>query len=97
MAQAAEVRGTDFEAVFHAHYERIARAIYRIVNAPARAEELAVEVFWKFWRTPRAHGEKAGGWLFRAAVRLALTELRRQVREAPQPGTERRSRACYPI
>ena len=28
-----------FETVFHAHYERIARAIGRIVRDPARAEE----------------------------------------------------------
>jgi len=72
----------DFEAVFHLHYERIARVIARIVRDPARAEELAVEVFWKLWRTPRAQGEHAGGWLYRAAVRAGLYELRRQLRRA---------------
>lgn len=71
-----------FEAVFHAQYERIARAIDRIVRDPARAEELAVDVFWKFWRTPQAHGEKAGGWLYRTAIRMALNDLRRQTRAA---------------
>jgi len=69
-----------FEAVFQAHYERIARAIFRIVHDPARAEELAVDVFWKFWRTPRAHGDRAGGWLYRTAIRTALNDLRRHVR-----------------
>jgi len=69
-----------FEAVFHAQYERIARAIFRIVHDPARAEELAVDVFWKFWRTPRAHGEGAGGWLYRTAIRTALNDLRRHNR-----------------
>jgi len=71
-----------FEGAFYAHYDRIARAIVRIVRDPARAEELAVDVFWKFWRTPRAHGEKAGGWLYRAAIRVGLNELRRQTRAA---------------
>jgi RNA polymerase sigma-70 factor, ECF subfamily len=70
----------DFEAFFHAHYQRIARAIGRVVGDHARAEELAVEAFWKLWRKPRAQGEKAGGWVYRTAVRLALNELRRQAR-----------------
>ena len=70
----------DFEAFFHAHYQRIARAIGRVVGDHARAEELPVEAFWKLWRSPRAQGEKAGGWVYRTAVRLALNELRRQAR-----------------
>jgi DNA-directed RNA polymerase specialized sigma24 family protein len=61
----------DFEAFFHAHYQRIARAIGRVVGDHARAEELAVEAFWKLWRNPRAQGEKPAdgstgprcGWL----------------------------------
>lgn len=70
----------DFETIFRLHYERIARVIARVVGDPARAEELAVEIFWKLWRNPRAHGEKAGGWLYRAAVRISLDELRRKAR-----------------
>jgi RNA polymerase sigma-70 factor (ECF subfamily) len=70
----------DFESAFQAHYGRIARAIARVIRDPGRAEELAVEVLWKFWRTPSAHGEQAGGWLYRTAVRVGLNELRRRVR-----------------
>jgi len=77
---AADSETGAFDDVFHAHYERIARVIVRVVRDPARAEDLTVEVFWKFWRNPQAHGEKAGGWLYRAAVRMALDELRRQAR-----------------
>ena len=66
----------DFEECFHAHYPRIARAIARIVGDPGRAEEIAVEAFWKLWRTPQAHGDHAGGWLYRTAVRLGLNDLR---------------------
>jgi len=84
----------DFESAFHAYYGRIARVIARVIRDTGRAEELAVEVLWKFWRTRSAHGEQAGGWLYRAAVRTSLNELRRKVRsnrheslsEAP-PGT----------
>ena len=71
-----------FETLFHLNYTRIAHTIMRVVGDKACAEELAMEVFWKFWRTPRAQGEKAGGWLYRAAIRLAIGELRRRSRHA---------------
>jgi DNA-directed RNA polymerase specialized sigma24 family protein len=67
----------DLETVFRAQHERIARVITGVIRDPARAEELAVEVFLKWERTPKAHGEGAEGWLYRAAVRIALNELRR--------------------
>lgn len=78
---APEVR-FDFEATFRAQYPRIARVISRVVRDPARSEELAVEVFLKLWRSPRAQGDKTDGWLYRVAVRKALDELRRQTRRA---------------
>ena len=67
----------DLETIFHAQYERLARVIAGIIKDPARAEELAVEVFLKWERTPNAHAEGAEGWLYRAAVRIGLNELRR--------------------
>jgi RNA polymerase sigma-70 factor, ECF subfamily len=79
---AAGSRPFDFETTFHAHYGRVARLIARVIRDPARAEELAVEVLWKFWRTPAAQGESAGGWLSRVAARTALNELRTRVRSA---------------
>lgn len=72
----------DFEAFFHRQYQRTTRVIARVIRDPARSEELAVEVFWKLWRNPRAHGDKAAGWLYRVAVRTALNELRRHARSA---------------
>jgi RNA polymerase sigma-70 factor, ECF subfamily len=41
-----------------------------------------VDVFWKFWGSPKAQGEQSGGWLYRSAVRAALDELRRTARRA---------------
>jgi len=70
----------DLETIFRAQYERIARVIARVIRDPARAEELAVEVFLKLWRNRPAQGEKAEGWLYRAAVRMGLNELRGQTR-----------------
>jgi RNA polymerase sigma-70 factor (ECF subfamily) len=70
------------DEIFRAHYECVARVIGRIIHDQARAEEIAVEVFLKWWRNPQAQGEHAEGWLYRAAVRKALDELRSQARRA---------------
>jgi len=70
----------DLETIFAAQYERIARVMARVLRDPARAEELAVEVFLKWSRTSAAQGPCAEGWLYRTAVRASLDELRRQVR-----------------
>jgi RNA polymerase sigma-70 factor (ECF subfamily) len=72
----------DFDAVFHAHYPRLARILARVTGDPSRAEELAVDALWKLWRSPEAHGAQAGGWLYRTAVRLGLNELRGRGRRA---------------
>jgi RNA polymerase sigma-70 factor (ECF subfamily) len=72
----------DIEAIFRAHYGRIARVIARVVRDPARAEELAVEVFVKLWRNRNAQDGNPEGWLYRVAVRMGLDELRRQTRRS---------------
>lgn len=72
----------DFEIFFHEHYERITRVVARVVRNPARAEEIAVEAFWKLWLNRKAQGEQAGAWVYRTAVRLALDELRRSARRS---------------
>ncbi len=69
-----------FEAFFETHYERIARAIARIVGDRASAEDLAMETFWSLWQNPRIQGPQAGGWIYRTAVHRALYELRRRAR-----------------
>jgi RNA polymerase sigma-70 factor (ECF subfamily) len=84
---AASGNAGDFETLFHVHYERIARVIVRVVRDPARAEEIAVEVFWKVWRNAKVSSkEHAGGWLYRTAVRMALDELRKQARRIRHEG-----------
>jgi RNA polymerase sigma-70 factor (ECF subfamily) len=88
---AAPQASPGFEDLFYTHHERITRVITRIIRDPGRAEEVAVEVFWKFWRTPKAHGPLAAGWLHRAAVRMSLNELRRQVRETKKEALARRA------
>jgi RNA polymerase sigma-70 factor (ECF subfamily) len=78
-----EAERFDFEAFFRANFAQAARAVARVTGDPARAEDLAAEALWKLWRTPKAQGESAAGWLYRTATRLGLNELR---------GRERRGR-----
>ena len=75
-----EAAAFDFASIFRAEYSHIARVIARVVQDSARAEELAAEVFWKLSRTPRAQGANSSGWLYRTATRMALDELRKQLR-----------------
>jgi RNA polymerase sigma-70 factor, ECF subfamily len=72
--------GTDLDALFDAQFTRIARVIARVTRDPSRAEELAVDVFLKWSRTPSAKGAHAVGWLYRAAIRVGLNELRSETR-----------------
>jgi RNA polymerase sigma-70 factor, ECF subfamily len=78
----ADNNSEQLDKLFNAHYERITRVIGRVIHDQARAEELAVEVFLKWKRIPRAHGDHAEGWLYRTAGREALDELRRIRRRA---------------
>ncbi len=72
----------DIETIFRAQYQRVARLIAGVIRDPARAEELAVEVFLKWSRTPNAQGENAEAWLYRVAVRVGRNELRRRTRRS---------------
>jgi RNA polymerase sigma-70 factor (ECF subfamily) len=65
------------DALFRAHYGRLARVVGRIVHDQAAAEEIAVDVFVKWRGHPAAHGDGAEGWLYRTAVRAALDRWRR--------------------
>ena len=79
-AQMRVRRNEVLDEIFRAHYERVARVIGRVIHDQARAEEIAVEVFLKWWRNPQTESEHAEGWLYRASVRKALDELRSQTR-----------------
>ena len=81
---------TGFESVFHRHYEPVARAVARVVRDTARAEEIAAETFWKFWRNPKVSaGGHAAAWLYKTAIRMALDDLKKEARrlrrESAQP------------
>ena len=80
MSAEAHTESFDFEEVFQSHFRRVARVIFRVIQDPSRAEELAVDVFWKLWRHPSGHGPHSAAWLYRSAVRAAVDELRKRAR-----------------
>jgi len=73
---------SDLEAIFTAHYRRVARTIALTIGDRGRAEELAVEVFLRWSQNQSAKGLKPEGWLYRAAANLAVDELRRRARRS---------------
>lgn len=80
---------TGFESVFHRHYEPVARAVARVVRDTARAEEIAAEVFWKFWRNPKVSADGyTAGWLYKTAIRMALDELKKEARRLRRESTQ---------
>ena len=82
----SDVARFDLETIFVAQYGRVARLIARIIRDPGRAEELAVEIFLKWSRTPRAQSSKAEAWLYRTAIHAALDELRKWTRRKRYDG-----------
>ncbi len=78
--ETASETAADLDTLFDAQFTRIARVIARVTRDPSRAEELAVEVFLKWSRTPTAKGPHAVGWLYRTAMRMGLNELRSETR-----------------
>ncbi len=59
----------DLDATFRAHYARVTRVIARVVQNPARTEELAVDVFVRLWREPKAQARPQGGCTVRRCAR----------------------------
>ena len=69
-----------FEVLMDRHYDRITRLAWRIVGDRVAAAEIAQETFVRAYRAlPRFRGAAAfGSWLYRIAVNLCFTHLRRR-------------------
>jgi len=69
-----------FEDVFLREYGRVVSVARRIVGDVATAEDVAQEVFAAFARRFNPNVTHASGWLYLAAARNALNEVRRRRR-----------------
>ena len=74
----SEDESTDFEALFQKHWNRVYAVLFRLVGNHAEAEDLALEVFWKLYRTPpkNSSSRNISGWLYRVATNLGYNALR---------------------
>lgn len=71
-----------FHRVFTENWARIVGVLRRIVGDPGRAEDLAIETFWRFHSRAELYvdGANPGGWLYRTATRLGIDCLRAEAR-----------------
>lgn len=93
MAEFVETRSRrPFERIYRRYRNRMVAYARRYVKQPARAEELAQEVFLRVYRT-RSYTPDAPfrSWLYRVATNVCLNEVRKQEftvkKEALEPET----------
>lgn len=69
-----------FETIFTRYYPLVYRLAYRYVGQPAEAEDIAQEVFLRFYHLPpQADNEvQQRAWLCRVAINLGLNVLRKR-------------------
>ena len=68
-----------FEACFQTYWSKIVGVLYRLTGEWAEAEDLGIEVFWRYYVQAQKPGmlpENPGGWLYRVAVNLGYNALR---------------------
>jgi len=67
-----------FKVVFDRHWSQVFRLLFHLVGEQAEAEDLALEVFWRYYQHPPViqDPQKLGGWLYRVALRLGYNALR---------------------
>jgi RNA polymerase sigma-70 factor (ECF subfamily) len=70
----------EFEDIFNTHWSKIYAVLYRLTGSPEDADDLALEVFWRLWRTPPKEDRNMTGWLYRVAVNLGYNNLRSRQR-----------------
>lgn len=88
-----EQPGDAFEALFRTHWKQVCGLLYRLVGDPDEAEDLALEAFWRLYRSfdLGAPHQNPGGWLYRAATFLGYNALRarsRRIRYEEEAGIQ---------
>lgn len=81
-ANTSDFEPPSFEELFSKYYGRIVGVLQRLVGERHQAEELASDVFLKFYRRPPVPNPDGnlGGWLYRTACNLGLDALRSNAR-----------------
>jgi len=86
MLRVKEGDGASFSILLEKHRASVIHFVYRLVQEPAVAEELAQEAFLRVYRSRESYEPTAKftTWLFRIATHLALNWLRDEKHERGQ-------------
>jgi RNA polymerase sigma-70 factor (ECF subfamily) len=71
-----------FERLFLDEYPKVVAIAYKVLADRTAAEDVAQEVFLKFYRSLSPDSERASGWLHAAAVHSALNVIRGERRRS---------------
>lgn len=74
--QIATWEEADFDVLFHQHWDRICKILYRLVGNWQDAEDLALKTFLRLYEKPPRTQVNLGGWLYRVAMNTGLNALR---------------------
>ncbi|MFC7440209.1 RNA polymerase sigma factor SigX [Laceyella putida] len=72
----------DFEALFKTHYPFVVRQVMRIIPSQSVAEDIAQDVFLRFYHANRSGVEHVAAWLTRAAINASYNYLRSEKRHS---------------
>lgn len=88
-----------FSKLFDRHQRSVVRFAHRFVGDPARAEELAQEIFVKLYRNARRYRPSARfkTFLFRVAANHCLNEVRRGEYRVEQVSKDAQDEATQPL
>ncbi|MDQ0416020.1 RNA polymerase sigma factor (sigma-70 family) [Croceifilum oryzae] len=70
----------DFESLFKNHYPMVVRQIMRIVPSQSIAEDIAQDVFVRFYRMDRSSIEHIPAWLIKMAIHSSYNYVRSEKR-----------------
>jgi RNA polymerase sigma factor (sigma-70 family) len=65
-----------FKDIFEEYYPKVLKQISWMLKDEFKAEDIAQEVFIKFFKNPPLNNENIEGWLSKVAINQALNYLR---------------------
>ncbi|SFX20313.1 RNA polymerase sigma factor, sigma-70 family [Thermoactinomyces sp. DSM 45891] len=70
----------DFESLFKNHYPMVVRQIMRIIPSQSIAEDIAQDVFVRFYRMDRSSVKHIPAWLIKMAIHTSYNYVRSEKR-----------------
>ncbi|MBN1249973.1 MAG: sigma-70 family RNA polymerase sigma factor [Anaerolineae bacterium] len=78
----ARLAESDLRATLDAYWSRVCRTLYNLLGDWDRAEDLALDVFYRLHQQPPEDMDVVGTWLYRVATHAGLNALRASKRRS---------------